>query len=444
LAGSSKKRGFSGSEFSRQKDKLIMQAMPRQGYKNLAAIMAVMNGGGGVIFDSPEYGGKKYSRYQGFGASPAISPAVVPAISTMGRNELIGTINLTQTNAPYTLPTQGGLIPNDRFMSGIVLRLSGRVTNPGTNQPTGVQADGLYALLDTITIEGQHLIRGTREQFIVARGPDLRQLAGIYMSRFPNAVGTLSTTASAAVDFTIFLPIFFYPLGIPAAQQAYYLLDAPNYSNLKLTINYGDDKSIYTGQTTAPTFTAFGSGSGSPSIDVNGIFCQAGPSAFKGYVPGRMFLSFQENTSDPVNTATGKALFNLPTGFHVRSFLMKTGVKSTAVTSGNNSYNTLSDTVLSNLKWTRGFNKNHRIYRTFDMLKEDGAMAYALSPSAGFALMDYAQKGSLKEAMDATQLVSGATGDVSFQIIADVAGAANQAALILQQELRYEPTLITA
>jgi len=410
------------------------------GFERLGAMLM------GIDPDDPEvWGGKRARNYKGFLASPAVNPSVVPPISTLGRTELIGTINLTSLNAPYNLPTNGGLIPNDRFLAGLVLRLSGRVTNAGTNNPTGTQADGLYALLDTITIEGQHLLRSNREQFILARGPDLKEVMGLYMSRFPKTSGTLSTTASAAVDFTCFLPIWFFPLGIPAAQQAYYLLDAPNYSNLKLTIQWPDDKNIYTGQTTASTFSANGSASGNPSIDVYGIFAQAGPSAFKGYVPGRMFLTFQENLSSQLtSTGTAQSLFNLPTGYHVRSFLIKTGVKSTATTSGNNSYNTLSDTILSNVKFQRGFNKNHRIYKTFDMLKEDGAMAYALSPDTGYGLMDYAQHGTVKESMDATQLVSGATGDVAFNLVSDVAGASNQGALILQQELRYDPQLLSA
>lgn len=420
--------------------------MRNNGYKSISALLAVMNGGGGIyVADNPQWGGKKYPTYKGYMmASPNVTPNVVPPVSTMGRTELIGTINLLTTNTPFNLPTNGGLIPNDRFLSGIVLRLSGRVTNAAANNPTGTQADGFYALMDTITIEGQHLLRGTREQFVVARGPDLREKAGLYLGRFPRQTGTLNIAANAQVDFVAFLPIFFFPLGCPAAQQAYYLLDAPNYSNLKLTVQFGDDKSIYTGQTTASTFSAFGSGAGSPSIDVYGIFAQAGPQAFKGYVPGRVFTTFNENTVNLVNTATQQILFNLPTGFHLRSVLLKTGVKSAAVTSGNNAYNTLSDTILSNLKFQRGFNKNHRIYKTFDMIKEDGAMAYALSPDTGFALMDYAQHGTLKESMDATQLVSGATGDVAFNIVSDIAGAANQAALALFEELRYEPQLLAA
>lgn len=410
------------------------------GFERLGAMLM------GIDPDDPEiWGGKRARNYKGYMASAAVNPAVVPPISTMGRTELIGTITLNTINTPFNLPTNGGLIPNDRFLAGLILRLSGRITNAGAGNPTGTQADGLPALLDTITIEGQHLLRGTREQFILARGPDIREFMGLYLSRMPRVVGTLATGVGAAVDFTVFCPIWFFPLGIPAAQQAYYLLDAPNYSNLKLTVQWPDDKNIYTGQTTAGTFSANGSGTGSPIIDVYGVFAQAGPSAFKGYVPGRMFLTFQENLSSLLTTtATQQQLFNLPTGFHLRSVMLKTGVKSTATTSGNNSYNTLSDTILSNLKWQRGFNKNHRIYKTYDALKEDSAMAYALLADTGYALMDYCQHGTVKEAMDASQLVSGATGDVAFNIVSDVAGAANQGAVLVQEELRYDPQLLSA
>jgi hypothetical protein len=425
--------------------------MKKDGYKSLAALLAVMNGRDGFVIPDEQWGGRHSRKYEGFMASPAINPSVLPPISTVSRNEFIATmtVNTTTPNQAMTLPTQGGLIPNDRFLSGIVLEFTGRMTNPSSGNPTGVQADAPFSLFDTIIVEGQHLLRGTREQFVYARGADLREQAGLYMSRFPTftnlvngTAGALSVTASATNDIRFFLPIWFYPLGVPAAQQAYYLLDAPNYSNLKLTINFGDQTSVFTGGSPLTVaFHAFGSTSGSPQIRVHGIFAQAGPNAFKGYVPGRTFTTYQENVTDPLTTATSVRLFNLPTGFHVRSLMSKTGVKSTAVTGGLSVYNTLSDTILNALKIQRGFNKNVRIWDDYYNAKEDAAMAYALYPDTGYALLDFAQHGTVKEAMDATQLVSGATGDVAFNLVADVTGAANQAALLLQQELRYEPQL---
>lgn len=369
--------------------------------------------------------------------------------SATSRQEFIADISLSATNSVNMLPTNGGLIPNDRFMYGMFLQFEGRMTNPGSGNPTGTQADAPFSLLDTISIQGYHRVRGQNEPFINLRGPDLYNLDRLYTSHIPyvvpNSQGapvftvSLSTTASATNDIRFMLYLPFVPLQIPVQAQLGWLLDAPNYDTLKLTINYSDDKSVFTGQTTAPTFSAFGSSTGNPRIRVQGQFALGGNSVF-GFVPGRVWRYFQENTSgDIVNTVTASRQYNIPRGNKIRGILIKTGVKSTTATAGNNVYNTLSDTIFTNLKVQRGLNKTIRYYQDFFGPKTEIAHSYAMFAAQGYALIDFAQRGKLSEALDTVGLVAGPSGDTDLYVQADITGASNQAALFLVEELRGIP-----
>lgn len=364
------------------------------------------------------------------------------------RQEFIADITLTTTDTQYTLPTNGGLIPNDRFMYALWLTFEGRMTNAGSGNPTGTQADAPFSLIEQINVSGYHRVRGQNEPFVLIRGADLYNFIRIMTGQIPyvvpNSAGaptftiSLALTASATNDirFTLMLP--FTPLRVPIPEQTNWLLDAPNYDRLQLQVSYSDDKSVFTGQTSASTFSAFGSTSGSPRIRVEGQFALLNQSAF-GFIPGRVWRYFQENTSGDITgsgTITNSRQYNIPRGNRVRNILMKTGVKSTTVTSGFNAYNTLSDTIFTNIKVQRGLNKSVRFYSDYFKIQNETAHSYGMYPRSGYALIDFAQRGNLNEALDTVGLVAGPSGDTDLFVQADVAGAANQGALFLIEELR--------
>jgi len=369
--------------------------------------------------------------------------------SATSRQEFIADISLTATNTVYMLPTNGGLIPNDRFMYDLSLTFEGRMTNASSNNPTGTQADAPFSLIDTITVTGYHRVRGQSEPFVNLRGADLYNLNRLYTSHIPyvvpNSAGaptftvSLSTSANATNDIRFTLNLPFTPLQIPIQRQLGWLLDAPNYDTLKLTVQFSDDKSVFTGQTSASTFSAFGSASGNPRVRVHGKFALGGNAIF-GYVPGRVWRYFQENTSgDIVNTVTSSRQYNIPRGNKIRGVLIKTGVKSTAATAGNNVYNTLSDSIFTNIKIQRGLNKTIRFYQDFFAIKGEVAHAYAMYAAQGYALVDFVLRGNLGEALDTVGLVAGPSGDTDLYVQADITGASNQAALFLVEELRGIP-----
>lgn len=364
-------------------------------------------------------------------------------VTALTRYEHINDITLATLNSEYKLPSGAGLIPSERFLWGLRLMFEGRATMPASGTATGVTADERFAFLENIIVEGYHRVRGQQEQFVNLRGPDLRELVRIYTGRTPTSTpAALTLTASAANDIRFVIDVPFVPLNFPWRAAMGWLLDAPNYDALTLKVRYSDALSVFTGQTTQPAMTAYGSTTGSPALRVGGIFCLAGANKFAGYIPGRVHRYFQEVTgSDLTTTATSKRLYNLPRGHLLRSLMLKTGTKQT-VTSGNNAYATLADTILTNLYLRRGTNVVNRRYVGFNDLREDLvgiSSALIIPPATGYGVIDYAKLGYDGELLDARGLVAGPTGDVDLYFEADVTGAANQAALFLVEEWRHRP-----
>ena len=368
------------------------------------------------------------------------------------RTEHIATIPLTATNTSYSLPTNGGLIPSDRWLSKLTLTFAGRMTNPAANGPSSILADAPYSLVQRVRISGFHRPRSTNDTFIDLRGADLRQMMRIDGGRVPfmapsvagapTFVRNLSTTANATNDIKFSLDVPFAPLRIPPQVAAGYLLDAPNWNSLKLEVTFSDAVSVFAGQTTQPAFTAYGSTSGNPSLTVHGDFVQAG-AALDGLVPGRVFrYGIETSAGNIVNGGTNLRLIDVPKGFAIRSMLLKTGVKA-AVTAGNDVYGTLSNSVLSNILLNVGLGKPIRRYSDFYHIQQDTESHCRIFPDDGYALLDFVQNGVLGEALNTAGMTS-ASVNTDVYLSADVSGTASQALLAVVEELRYRPTRVSA
>lgn len=330
----------------------------------------------------------------------------------------------------------------------------GRITNAGANNPTGTQADAPFSLIENLVIEGFHRPRNQKEQIYNARGSDLRELCRIYSSHEPLVLPApgfnstpntaLSTLANAVNDVRFVIDVPFTMENLSIRQQLGWLLDAPNYDSLTLRVQFSDDKSVFTGQTSASTFSAFGSTTGSPRVRVLGNFAMGGSQKWAGFIPGRIFRTFIENISGDITQASvsQSRQFAINRGYRIRSLLMKTGVKSTAATAGNNVYNTVSDTVYTNIKVNRGLNRLIRFLPDFNLSKEIAGFSYGgLRANPGYALLDFAAHGAQSELLDTTGLVAGPSGDTDVALFADIAGGTNFAALMLTQEARYLPAM---
>jgi hypothetical protein len=366
------------------------------------------------------------------------------------RLEFIADIILGSTNTQFMLPNNGGLIPNDRYMYGMWLIFEGRATNNVALGATGVRADAPFSLIQNVTISGYHRVRGQSEQFINVRGTDLYNLNRAYWNAVPFAdpsngwpqfTPQISTVGGDTNDIRIALYIPFAPMRIPVNSQLGWLLDCPNYDRLQLQVTFADGTAMFTGGVAAAnvTFSQFGAAGGSPRIRVLGQFALGGQSIY-GYVPARTWRYFTEVTgSQMTTTATQQRLYNIPRGNKIRAVHIKTGAKATDATAGIDVYDSYSDDILNNVLIQRGLNKSIRIYPDYRSIKYDVQQAYGMYTQTGHALIDFAMRGRLAEALDTVGLVAGPSGDTDLFVQADVTGAANQAADFLIEELRGIP-----
>lgn len=360
-------------------------------------------------------------------------------ITTTKRMEYIDSITFSE-NSQQTLPTNGGLIPNDRFIHSLLLEFRGRLTMPASGGPTAVLGDGHAAIIERVTVEGYHRIRKAQEKIIDLRGADLELASRFYLpTRLTYLPSALSVTASATNDILVQVLVPFTPLRVAPAQAASYLLDAPNYESLKLTVQWADFKNLVVAGSTAPTWSAYASASGLPTLRVYGSFAMQA-NRFAGLIPGRVFRWFQEVTgSTPTTTATQARILDVPRGYDIRSVLLKTGTKATGTSTGNNAYSALSD-FLTDLRFNVGLGKYIRRWMDGYANYADLATQWNLPDRiAGLNLIDFVSNGDLRESLNTRPMISGPSGNVDVYISADVAGSANQAVVAAFEELRYRP-----
>lgn len=360
---------------------------------------------------------------------------------TVSRYEHIADISYT-ANTALNLPTEGGNMPRDRYYWALLLTCRGRATMPATGGPTAlIGPDGPYQLIERVIVEGYHVPRAQNERFIDLRGADTFRTGKLYLSQAMRELpATWSFTANATNDFEFSIVVPFVPLGISPIEQTGYLLDAPNYNPLKLTIQWGDAASMF-GSGTAPTLTAFGSTTGSPLCRVAGIFAMGGGQRFAGRMMGKAWRYFQEVTgSTMTTTATGVRLLDLPKGHYIRGVVVKVGTKATTPSSGNNAYATFADN-LTNIKIYRGLNTAIRWFPAMSELRNLHAFDHNVAIETGIAPLDFARTGVLAESLNARDLVAGPSGAVDFYAGADVTGATNGALTVIFEEIRQLPVV---
>lgn len=174
------------------------------------------------------------------------------------REETIGAVPYV-ANSAQVLPSQGGILPSDRFYYGLRLKIRGRITDAAGGAPAVQYADWPWSLVNRIQIKGYHRPRAADETFFELRGPDIREFFSVTQGAFATllvataaapiltpvlprtALNGFAAGANLTTDFIFFLDIIFppaWPVPSPGInrQQAQWLLDAPNYDRLTMTV----------------------------------------------------------------------------------------------------------------------------------------------------------------------------------------------------------------
>jgi hypothetical protein len=136
-------------------------------------------------------------------------------------------------------------------MYGLRFSFEGRLTNTGApNNPTALLADLPFSMINRIQISGNHRPRNVQEDLLNLRGPDLYRFMQYCSGVTPlnSATPAFAVAAGSATDFRIQFDLPFAPLLGPdrngTPQQVPFLLDAPNYDQLRLDVFFGDSASI--------------------------------------------------------------------------------------------------------------------------------------------------------------------------------------------------------
>jgi hypothetical protein len=190
--------------------------------------------------------------------------------------------------------------------------------------------------------------------------------------------------------------------------------------------------------TTTLTYTAFGSGSGSPTVDIYSLPVLMGLNLKDQILPGVISRASQTITTPVQSAGSNVALANLQKQPTPRVFFkMGTGTVSPA-------FATLIDTVASGPQATGpntlgillGGNRNIRNKVDIMAHKMQFPDIYLREPVQGYNIMDFMEQGNPDAAYPGQDVGDGAT----FQLLADVLGTtSNGLALVIQEQILHQP-----
>jgi len=255
----------------------------------------------------------------------------------------LGTFNIPK-NIPLLLPLAyimirvkgryvvgaASFVPSPEAPQNIIQQVRLIGTHATLGQLTPIQASGatLFALNRVFGVRGNSYIdTGTRFA-------ELGKPMGFTQAQF----GTTATTH----DFELFYTIPVFPYNVPDEQAIQYLYNAAAWGQtLQLQIVTADGTAW---NTTAGniTFSAFGSGAGSPSIDIMLVYASLGPLATSIQQAVRV-LNVTSLTSVLQANSNGVRLALLQNQ-RTLNVIQKTGTSQAGVSAGVSAFGTLSDT----------------------------------------------------------------------------------------------------
>lgn len=361
---------------------------------------------------------------------------------------------LTQVSTPTSLRT-------DRKIRFFDLHMRGRLANaaaPGTYRVQTLLGTPLFSLIQQFTLRGQHLRYGSQTPF-VQRGETAAEFMAImnpnYIPRFSTSINgaaivqgqALVNTASATQDFDFVLPIPMFPFDISPSDQTFYSLHGPDWpGNLYFDILFADVTAL--GVTTAQaTLSAFGSGSGSPTLDILSERPLVGKDLASKIRPAVTFRV--QNFSQPTAAVTGVSgsgvkLGDLTVGKDTTRIFIKAGAAQGGTSAGVTAYASVSDAII-----TRSFvsldNRQLRFQNANadSVLQDYMARMYGRTTPVGYRMIDFISgvgtgTANPKAAFQSSQL----TAARKFELDADVVAAGGQLSEFNQEMILGRPALL--
>lgn len=370
--------------------------------------------------------------------------------------------NTTQVSTPTSLRT-------DRKIRFFDFHFRGRLTNAAAPPtyfvgPT-LLGTPLYGLIQQFTLRGQHLRYGAQTP-IIMRGVTAAEWMALlnpnWTPRFSVSVNggaltqgaALSNAANATNDVDFVLPIPLFPYDLSPSDQTFYSLHGPDWpGNLYFDVNTADATALGStlAQQAAGSPSAFGSGAGSPTIDILSERPLVSKQLASQVRPGVTFRV--QNTSQPTaavstgSAGSGVKIADLTVGKDTTRVFRKVGTSLAATSAGVVVYGTLSDTLLTrdvvamDNRQLRFQNANAN-----SVMQDYMGRMYGRTIPTGYLMIDFISgigtgTANAKAAFQSSQL----TAARKFEYDADTAGiAATNIAEVVQEMVLGRPALLQA
>jgi hypothetical protein len=343
---------------------------------------------------------------------------------------------------------------------GIRIVFKGRIV-VGTAAFTNINPEGVLNLLPSINIQGtnsrqngnitlwntdaatlfslQHLFAYRGSGYLSLNSGSGETISPIPSTPFPSS--GFFTGATGTYDFRVVLDVPFHPFEFnangkqPLACAGFLMRNEEWKDSVTISLGYGAQATNAEGSlglaaaTTTVTFTAYGSGSGTPTIDVYSLPVMSGLDMKDQFIPGVLSRTSQSLSGTLQAAGSAVALANLQKQPTPRIYL-KVG---TSLFAG--AFKTLSDVNVTTLGVVLGGNRNVRNLLDIWTKKIHHIDVYDRDPIQGYLLEDFVEQGNYESAFPGQDVGDGAT----FQLVGDVAGVANAAGIVVQEQLLHMP-----
>lgn len=348
---------------------------------------------------------------------------------------------------------------------GIRLVFKGRLVI-GTAAFTSVNPEGFLNLISNMTIAGvnarqqgnitlwscdlasafvmSHLFAYRGSGFMTINSGSGETIVPIPTTPFPAAGATgYINGAAGTYDFRIVCDFPFHPYEMnangrqPFSIPGFLVRNEEWKDSLSIQMTFGTQAGAgatgalgVSAATTTVTFSAYGSGTGTPTIDLYSLPVMSGLDLKDATIPGVLSRTSVPITSILQAAGSSAPLLNLqkqPTPRIVAKFGTSTVSPAFA---------TLSDTNVTALGVLLGGNRNVRNKIDIFSHKNQHVDIYDRDPIQGYVLMDFIEQGNYDSSFPGQDIGDGAT----YQLIGDVTGVANALGLIVQEQLLHAPS----
>jgi hypothetical protein len=370
--------------------------------------------------------------------------------------KLLETITLLNSNGVNKVPYTPTRIPAPyKLIHGLNLTFRGRHAI-GTAVATAVAAEAPQNWADRIVVRGQRK-KGADVVIFDADSAFLHR----YNHFLNGSVPTVSSTpalgtavASYDVEANVYLPFIALgankvapwkiPRGFPGydpdptkgiimfPEWVFTLMDSVRYNNgIYLEVTVGNGMTFAYGGAGTRTWTAYGSGAGNPTLDIEVCSINLGPyrDAIRPSLVKRVKKSL--NTGVAVNGGVDAKLFDLPDGNFISRIFTRCGVVTAAgATSANPAFDTLNDNLTKPRVKIDDTAISEEITRQAQARLKN---AYSLEAfPSGWWMHDYVEDGSIWDALNTQTFPARNT---RLELTGDVTALANQQIDVITEEI---------